>query len=89
MTYDWEQEAIDGIMAHIADLNEELAGRFQIWGVAIVNEEAAEGCYRPLNQPSGDILHADVAKDVAGDASGAYIEALTEMAKGYGKGNVG
>ena len=83
MNYEWEQEARDGVMPHIADLNEMLKGRFQIWGVAIVNEETGEACYEPVNRPSGEVFCADAAKDVLGDAQAAYSDAMTAMRYRY------
>jgi len=76
MKYDWEQQARDGIMPHLVDLDVELADTpFEIWGVAVVNVESGEGAYWPINKPSG-VISADVAKDAMGDAMRAYNEAV-------------
>jgi hypothetical protein len=79
MIYEWEQEAKEGILPHIHDMNEQIAHPFEVWGVAVVNAETGEACYFPISAPSGEVFCADAAKDVMGDAEKAYGEAMIAM----------
>lgn len=76
MEYAWEKKARKEI-SRSELLNTKLGprGKFRVIGIAVANDETGEAALLML-PPSGCVIGADFAKDIAFDASESYRESV-------------
>lgn len=77
MKHGWEKAAkkkLSGIVENFSAFGKD--GELQIVGVAVVNHETGEAALIKLDSFSADIIGADMAQDILGDAQRQYSKAL-------------
>ena len=77
MKHGWEKKAkkqLSGIVENFSAFGRE--GELQIIGVSVVNYETGEAALIKLDSFSADIIGADMAQDILGDAHRQYSKAL-------------
>ena len=76
MEYAWEKKARKEI-GRSEMLNTKFGprGKFRVIGIAVANDETGEAALL-MRPPSGCVIGADFAKDIAVDASEFYLESV-------------
>lgn len=78
MKYQWEKNARNLCANDIVEFFSAFGngGKFQIMSVAVANHETGEAALIKLDDYPNDVVGADMAQDVLGDAEQQYQKAL-------------
>ena len=78
MEYKWEKKARSNAMWIADHAVFGKNGKFQLFAIAVANHETGEGALIRLDEQTGGIFWADIAKDVLGDAMAQYNKSVTK-----------
>lgn len=86
MKYDWEKKAkllvqkiMDGGLPESDYRVFGKHGKFEIFAVAVANNETGEAALMQILPLSRDVIGADIAQDILGDAGLQYAKAVEAM----------